>query len=138
MANGGDGHAPALAGAFDAPPHGACRRAGPTTTVTVEEQRAFRLAHDAHAWPRVQRAVAVEGGQQSERCDAVVRVAAKLRVDEEPRQSVGVHGRELKSLEGDSETAPQIIDPHQAHGFVLESAALVRARPSQGRSRRGP
>ena len=51
----GDSHALALAGALDAPSHCACRRAGPTAAVSVEEDRAVRLVQHADARARVQR-----------------------------------------------------------------------------------
>jgi hypothetical protein len=48
----------------------------------------------------------------------VVGVAAKLRVHQEPGQSVGVLARELQALEGPGQAAPQVIDPHQRRAFA--------------------
>jgi hypothetical protein len=46
-------------------------------------------------------------------------VAAELRVDQEPGQSLGVLLDELQALEGDGKTASQVIDPHQQGTAVL-------------------
>ena len=64
-------------------------------------------------------------------------MAAKLRVHEEPGQSLRVHRRQLKRLEGDDETAPQAINPHQTSAFVLPSAVLRTSAADYGTSLRG-
>ena len=115
----GDGHALALAGPLDTPPHRACRRAGPATAIPVEEDRPVRLLQHVHARASVQLAVAVESGQKPERRDPVVGMAAKLRVDQEPAQSLGALRHKMKALEGNREAASQVIDPHQPRAFEL-------------------
>jgi hypothetical protein len=126
----------ALAGPLDAPPHCACRRAGSTTAVPVEEQGAVCLAHDAYVWAGVQLAGAVEVGQHSERCDTVVGVSTKLGLHEEARQFPSIDGRQLQALENDGEASRQIVDPHQAGAFVLPTA-VVTCSAVYGRSRSG-
>jgi hypothetical protein len=46
-------------------------------------------------------------------------MAAKLRVHQEPGQSLGVLAGELQALEGNGKTASQVIDPHQPRALVL-------------------
>jgi hypothetical protein len=81
------------------------RRARPATAVTIEEQGAVCLAEHADPRARVQLALAVESGQDSERGDPVVGVPAKLGVDEESGQPLSIHGSQLKALEGDGKAA---------------------------------
>ncbi len=59
------------------------------------------------------------------------------RLSQAPGQSLRVHGRQLKSVEGDDETAPQVIDPHQTSVFVLPSAVLRTSAADYGTSLRG-
>jgi hypothetical protein len=81
VADGGDSHALALAGALDhTTASRACWRGRSTAAVTVKKQRATRLAHGAYARARVQLALAVESGQDSERCDTMMGMAAELRI----------------------------------------------------------
>ncbi|HET7516427.1 MAG TPA: hypothetical protein VFN05_01775, partial [Actinomycetes bacterium] len=115
----GHRHALTLAGAIDAPAHRLGRRAGSTAAVAIEEDRPVGLVQHPHARSRVQRAVEIEASQYAEGCDPVVGMAAKLRVHQEPAQSLGVLGCELQALEGSGETASQVIDPHQPHVPVL-------------------
>jgi hypothetical protein len=56
--------------------------------------------------------MAIEASQHAEGCDPVVGMAAKLRVDQEPAQPLGVLGSELQALEGSGETTSQVSDPH--------------------------
>jgi hypothetical protein len=102
VADGGDSHASALAGALDTPPHRASRRAGSTTAVSVEEQRAIRLAEHVDARAGVELVFAVEGGQHPKGGDAVVGVPAKLGVDEEPCESLSILWRQLEAFEGNN------------------------------------
>ena len=114
----GDRHPLTLPGALDTPPHCSGRRARPTAAVSVEQHRTVRLVQHADARARVQLAVPVESGQSFERRNPVVRVAAKLRVHQEPTQSLGVVRRELEALEGIGQAAPQVIDLHQSRAFT--------------------
>jgi len=90
-----------------------------TSAVSIEEDRPVGLVQHAHARARVQRAVAIEAGQHPQGCNPVVGMAAKLRVDQECAQSLGVLAGELQVLEGNSETTSQVIDLHQPCAPVL-------------------
>jgi hypothetical protein len=80
--------------------------------VPIEQERAVRLAQDAHAWSGVQCPVAIEGGEDRQCRDAVAGVPAKLRVHEEPAEGLGFAGGEPEALKGQGEATPQVIDPH--------------------------
>ena len=49
----------------------------------------------------------------------MVGVAAKLGIQQEPGQALGVLALQLQALEGSGEAAPQVIDPHQPRAFAL-------------------
>ena len=123
----GDGHALALARPLDAPLHRLHRRAGPAPAVAVEQQRAVGLAQDAHLRARVQRALGVQAGQQAERGDAVVAVAAQLGVDEQPRQAVRALRVEAEPFEGAGQAAPQVVDCDELH---RRGVCLVETAPA--------
>jgi len=61
----------------------------------------------------------VEAGQDPERGDPVGDVAAKLGVDQEPAQLLGVLGRESKTLKAPGKAASQVINPHQPRALGL-------------------
>jgi len=96
----GDSHTLALAGALDTPPHRARRRTGPTAAVSVEEDRPVGLVQHTYTRARVQLAVAVEGGQHPQHRDPMIGVAAKLGIQQEPGQALGVLALQLQALEG--------------------------------------
>lgn len=114
VTNRSDSYAVPLAGALDTRAHRAYRRAGPTSAVSVEEEGTVALAEDAHLRPGIQRAVAIEVGEEAERRDAVVRMATELGVDQEPSQSLSVFCGEFEPLERGSEAAAQLVDPHES------------------------
>jgi hypothetical protein len=49
----------------------------------------------------------------------MVGVAAKLGIQQEPGQALGILAGELQALEGIGKTASQVIDPHQPRVPIL-------------------